>query len=90
MKIYRAKFGEVTVTDSDFPQVEVLINNEEGTTIFKGWLSPFRGYRFQVSGNDNGVGDFGSSPVIQYSRDLGSIDTCHIGRHLTRPGYYCG
>ena len=28
------------------------------------YLSPFRGYRFQISGDENGSGDYASTPVI--------------------------
>lgn len=37
------------------------------------YLTPFRGYRFQVSGSRDGVGDYGSSPVIHYKENLGGL-----------------
>ena len=33
-----------------------------------GYLSPFRAYRFQVSGNFKGEGDFGSTPVMNLKK----------------------
>lgn len=37
---------------------------DDGTVVKRGYLTPFRAYRFQVSGTITGSGDFGSSPVI--------------------------
>lgn len=75
MKVYKCRFGEVTIDyHSDIPQVEVIIESYDGSKfIRKGWLSPFRGYRFQVSGTRNGRGDYGSSPVMRYSKELASV-----------------
>ena len=59
-------------TESGFPQLRIDIDYPE-QVIDKVrypkhhkayWLSPFRLYKFQVSGGPNGEGDFGSSDVV--------------------------
>jgi len=41
--------------------------------VSKGYLQPFRGYRFQISGSTSGQGDYGSSPVLGLANFL-SLD----------------
>jgi hypothetical protein len=62
-----------TVPNSEMPMlvldvVEDHWDSEAKKTIIDnvichGYLTPFRGYRFQVSGTDRGEGDFGSTTV---------------------------
>ena len=40
----------------------LALKDEEGNV--RGYLHPFRGYRFQVSGSAEGNGDYGSSEVV--------------------------
>ena len=39
-----------------------------------GYLTPFRAYRFQVSGNFKGEGDYGSTPVMNLKRYANAED----------------
>ena len=48
-------------TRNGMPLLEVELSNDR-----KGYLSPFRGYCFQVSGTPDGVGTIGSSPVVGF------------------------
>lgn len=71
-----AKLQETkTITDAKYefmrqseegriPQMKVTLLDEEGNPVAKGYLTPFRGYRFQVSGNAEGVNDLGSTIVM--------------------------
>ena len=43
------------------------------------YLSPFRGYCFQISGNAEGVGDYASTPVV----GLGNVIRACRGYHRT-------
>lgn len=55
------EFGELTLTgDTNIPTLEIICGEHSF------YLQPFRAYRFQVSGTPDGMGDYGSSPVIQY------------------------
>ena len=51
--------------NSGIPTVEIKVEDK-----VTGYLTPFRGYSFQVSGNKSGDGDHGSSPVIAFYRDV--------------------
>ena len=64
MRKFEIKFGEIIQEEGHIPHIEVLIKDEEGTKITTGYLSPFRAYCFQVSGDAKGTGDFGSSDVL--------------------------
>jgi hypothetical protein len=51
--------------------MEVRIINPDGLTVLtRGWLMPFRGYCFQVSGSKKGEGDMGASPALQPFREM--------------------
>lgn len=47
-----------------------------------GYLTPFRGYRFQISGNKKGEGDLGSSPVIPFFRNEDETPKGHTAEWL--------
>ena len=49
--------------------VEVDPETKEDKIIQTGYLTPFRGYSFQISGNKKGDCDMGSSPVIAFYKD---------------------
>ena len=75
----KTKFGEIRfdaeVFDTPIPTIEVVLyegeDGEDNEKIIKiGYLHPFRGYRFQVSGAPEGVLDHGSSQVIGLSHCL--------------------
>lgn len=70
----KAKFEIVKSTvgnKSVMPKMKItIIGNTANGRICKGYLSPFRGYRFQVSINKNGDGDLGSSEVLGLARIL--------------------
>lgn len=50
--------------DVHIPVLHVVIKDDNNEIVKEGWLSPFRAYRFQVSGTIEGFGDYGSSEVI--------------------------
>lgn len=60
--MYKLNIGEV----KNFEGVPVLELHVEdnGRKVNTVYLSPFRGYRFQVSGTLDGVGDYGSTEVV--------------------------
>lgn len=67
--IAQATFGEITYEGfSKIPTIEIKLSSGR-----KGYLSPFRGYCFQVSGNKEGDGDYGSSPIIPYKDTFGGM-----------------
>lgn len=45
-------------------KIACVLDNEEQSEIITGYLSPFRGYRFQVSATHDGNMDLGSSSVV--------------------------
>ena len=59
LKTVRATFGELKMYENFMPVLEIKVNDK-----VVGYLSPFRGYRFQVSGTFDGEGDYGSSEVV--------------------------
>ena len=69
--IYNYTLNEMTVDEDGFPYVRIKVNH-----LTVGYLMPFRGYRFQVSGTTNGIGDIGSSPVVHFKD---SIKDMHPG-----------
>ena len=60
MEYNKMKISEVIFGEQKMP-VSVL-KDEQGEAV--GYLTPFRGYSFQVSGSLEGAGDLGSSQVI--------------------------
>jgi len=59
------EFGSLTLEGrTGIPTLEIKC----GDSNF--YLTPFRGYRFQVSGSTDGDGDYGSSPVVHYHEML--------------------
>lgn len=66
MKNYTMTFGELTFTDNKMPILELVIKDENGNIIKNGYLTPFRKYCFQVSGNKKGEGDYGSTACINF------------------------
>ena len=59
LKPVRATFGELRMYENFMPVLEIKVNDK-----VVGYLSPFRGSRFQVSGTFDGQGDYGSSEVV--------------------------
>ncbi len=59
-----AKYELLRTPEGKIPQMKITLLDGEGKTIRKGYLTPFRKYRFQVSGNAEGSGDFGSTFVM--------------------------
>ena len=67
-KLYEMKFNEeIKYTPGKMPTLLIDVVDPEGKTIATGYLTPFRKYRFQVSGSMEGDGDFGSTQVIPFS-----------------------
>lgn len=61
-------FGNLTLEGrSGIPTLEIKCGD------MPYYLTPFRGYRFQVSGSTDGDGDYGSSPVIHYKDNLSGL-----------------
>ena len=59
-EIRKMEFGETVVSADGFPQIPV---RAEGSQQWR-YLSPYAGYKFQVSGNADGDWDYGSNEVI--------------------------
>lgn len=57
----KMKLGNIVVKEDGVPQLEVRGTLEKQHTYY---ASPFRGYGFQVSGNDKGVNDCGASEFV--------------------------
>lgn len=57
----KVTMNEIQFTNSKMP-IGILVDKESGDEI--GFLSPFRSYKFQVSGTFDGQWDLGSSKVI--------------------------
>lgn len=61
-------FGNLTLEGrSGIPTLEIVAGNRSY------FLTPFRGYRFQVSGSRDGDGDYGSSPVVHFKENFGGM-----------------
>lgn len=59
--INKVTFGKLTLEGrSGIPTLELKVGDRSY------YLTPFRAYRFQVSGSKDGDGDYGSSPVLHY------------------------
>ena len=67
--IYNYTLTEMNIDEDGFPCIRIKVNH---LTI--GYLMPYKGYRFQVSGTTNGIGDIGSSPVIQFKNIIKDMD----------------
>jgi hypothetical protein len=68
MNIQTIEFGNLTLEGrTGIPTLEIKCGNRSY------FLTPFRGYRFQVSGSRDGDGDYGSSPVIHFKETLGGL-----------------
>lgn len=60
-ELKHAEFIEMTYEGhSNIPTIKIT----DG--VHTGYLSPFRGYSFQVSGTKDGDGDYGSSGIIKF------------------------
>ena len=61
-----SKSLEIIISDDGFPQLRIpcIIVSDDGEREHNFFLSPFRGYCFQVSGGPNGEGSYASTPVI--------------------------
>jgi hypothetical protein len=72
------KLGETEMTEGGMPIAPVYVVDENGAVQCGGeevgWLAPFRGYKFQVSGSKEGSGDMGSSQVVGL-KNLDALDT---------------
>lgn len=64
----KIEFGTLTLEGrTGIPTLEIKCGDRSF------YLTPFRGYRFQVSGSTDGDGDYGSSPVVHYHEMLGGL-----------------
>lgn len=64
----KIEFGTLTLEGrTGIPTLEI---KTDGRSYY---LTPFRAYRFQVSGSKDGDGDYGSSPVIHFKKTLGGL-----------------
>lgn len=62
---------------SKMPMIKLTVTSdlgEDGTISRSYYLSPFRGYRFQVSGNADGECDYGSSEAIGLGNVVAACD----------------
>lgn len=60
-----------TIVNDNMPILKITKDNNDGSDFRRvGYLSPFRGYRFQVSGTIDGSGDYGSSSVVGLAKVL--------------------
>lgn len=58
-------FGNLTLEGrSGIPTLEIKVDDRSY------YLTPFRAYRFQVSGSKDGDGDYGSSPVLHFRENF--------------------
>ena len=61
-------FGKITLEGkTGIPTLEIICEDRSF------YLTPFRGYRFQVSGTKDGDGDYGSSPVVHFKKNFGGM-----------------
>ena len=62
------EFGNLTLEGrTGIPTLEIKVEDRSY------FLTPFRGYRFQVSGSRDGDGDYGSSPVVHFKENFGGM-----------------
>ena len=68
MRKFNVVFGEVIQESySNIPQLPVIITDEAGDEVMTTYLTPFRRYCFQISGDTFGNCDMGASPVMNFS-----------------------
>ena len=68
MNIQTIEFGNLTLEGrTGIPTLEIKVEDRSY------YLTPFRGYRFQVSGSKDGDGDYGSSPVVHFKENFGGM-----------------
>lgn len=60
----RIEWGEASVTSDTIPVIEIQMWDENDEHLGSYYLSAFRGYSFQVSGDYEGHGDCGSTQVF--------------------------
>lgn len=81
MNNYRLSLGQISFEKNGIPTIEVIVVNETDSSseekTIGGYLTPFRGYRFQVSEDKKGFGDMGSSPVIPFFKDCMPMENKH-------------
>lgn len=79
--IYDTIFGEIT--NNEIPMIEIFIKNRvTGEEIITGYLTPFRGYRFQVSDTPTCMCDMGSSQIFEYSEEFKGLSSDFIKEML--------
>ena len=85
-KNFEMRFNpEIAYTPGKMPTLILeIVDPETDKVITEGYLTPFRGYRFQVSGTMDGQGDFGSTQVIHFKEfeTLSDIAIAEILRSL--------
>ena len=71
MKYITFEIIKGTITDiNTMPQMKITVNDDISGRTRIGYLTPFRGYRFRVSGDMNGGGNYDSSEVVGLARIL--------------------
>lgn len=69
-KDYIIRLGEISYEGySRIPTMEIFVESPSNEKKLIGYLTPFRGYRFQISATREGAMDLGSSPVIAFFKD---------------------
>jgi hypothetical protein len=58
----KVTIGKLLQSEKGMPMLEVCLSDDKWTGI--AYLSPFRGYRFQISETFDGQGDLASTPVL--------------------------
>ena len=78
-KFNTAKSLEIVTSEDGFPQLRIpcidIWKDEEVEHDY--YLSPFRGYCFQISGDENGNGDYASTPVIGLGNVISACRAYH-------------
>ena len=69
---YIITLGKITFEGrSKIPTLEIIVKEKDSARIVEtGYLTPFRGYSFQVSGTREGHWDRGASSVIAFYKDV--------------------
>lgn len=69
--ICSVELGKIEKSETGFPVLEIRVIMPDNLTVLtRGWLMPFRGYCFQVSGTRKGEWDLGASPALQPFREM--------------------
>lgn len=72
---YTIDYEDLVLVDG-FPQLKIrAIDHANKELIRTYWLSPFRRYCFQVSGNEHGENDIYSTPVIGLDNVIGAVNS---------------